>query len=175
MAEAVAISHDVATGSAFNNKKNMIQWGKGENHPKWKERKIESDNLPAVKYLGQVQRDEIMRLLGGAKFLVFPSVWYEGFPVTIVESLSSGTPVITTDLGSMREIIHDKEHGLLFEPGNSNDLKEKVLSVSELGYWMNFFLLTFVVYFVFGYWELFVVSNQLRYEVINDNSFAISK
>ena len=56
----------------------------------------------------------------------FPSEWYEGFPMTIVEAFSLSKPVIATRLGSMLEIVEDSKTGLLFEPGDPDDLAEKV-------------------------------------------------
>jgi glycosyltransferase involved in cell wall biosynthesis len=62
----------------------------------------------------------------GARFLVFPSEWYEGFPVTIAEAFACGIPVIGSRLGSMQEIIDDGRTGLHFEAGNPDDLAAKV-------------------------------------------------
>jgi glycosyltransferase involved in cell wall biosynthesis len=62
----------------------------------------------------------------GARFLVFPSIWYEGFPMTIAEAFACGLPVITSRLGSMAEIVQDGVTGLHFEPGNVADLAAKV-------------------------------------------------
>ena len=62
----------------------------------------------------------------GARFLVFPSEWYENFPVTIVESFACGVPVICSRLGSMEEIVHDNRTGFHFSPGDSKDLADKV-------------------------------------------------
>ena len=43
-----------------------------------------------------------------AEFLILPSLWYEGFPMTIVEAFSCGTPVLASDLGGMKEIIEER-------------------------------------------------------------------
>jgi glycosyltransferase involved in cell wall biosynthesis len=63
--------------------------------------------------------------MDGAIALVFPSVWYEGFPVTIAESFARGLPAIASNLGAMSEIVKDQETGLLFEPSNAADLAAK--------------------------------------------------
>jgi glycosyltransferase involved in cell wall biosynthesis len=62
-----------------------------------------------------------------ARFLIFPSEWYEGFPVTIAESFACGVPVICSRLGSMQEIVTDGRTGLHFQPGDADDLRTKVL------------------------------------------------
>jgi glycosyltransferase involved in cell wall biosynthesis len=46
--------------------------------------------------------------------------------MTIVEAFASALPVIASNLGSMAELIEDGTTGLLFEPGNADDLARKV-------------------------------------------------
>jgi glycosyltransferase involved in cell wall biosynthesis len=80
-------------------------------------------NLEAV---GRVPRDVAIREIQNASAVVVPSIWYESFGLTLVEAFACGVPVIASRLGSMAEIVRDGETGLLFEPGNSDDLAEKV-------------------------------------------------
>jgi len=61
-----------------------------------------------------------------AQFMIFPSEWYEGLPVTIVEAFSCGLPVVASRLGAMAEIVEDGRTGLLFHPGDPEDLAAKV-------------------------------------------------
>ena len=61
-----------------------------------------------------------------AKFLIFPTEYYEGFPMTILESFASSLPVLASNIGSVSEIIKDKYNGILFETGNIIDLREKI-------------------------------------------------
>jgi glycosyltransferase involved in cell wall biosynthesis len=62
----------------------------------------------------------------GARFLMFPSEWYEGFPVTIAESFACGVPVLCSRLGGMQEIVDDGRTGLHFTSGDAADMAEKV-------------------------------------------------
>jgi glycosyltransferase involved in cell wall biosynthesis len=50
---------------------------------------------------------------------VFPSVWYEGQPLVLLEALASGLPVIASDIGAMREMFAGSGAGILFPPGDS--------------------------------------------------------
>ena len=59
-------------------------------------------------------------------FLVMPSVNYEGFPKTIVEALTLGTPVVASRLGAMSELIDNGRTGMHFEAGNPEDLARTV-------------------------------------------------
>ena len=61
-----------------------------------------------------------------AKFLIFPSECYEGFPMTILESFAARLPVLASNIGAISEIIKDKYNGILFETGNIIDLREKI-------------------------------------------------
>jgi glycosyltransferase involved in cell wall biosynthesis len=81
--------------------------------------------LPSVTYRGRLPRAETLAAMKNARFLVFPSEWYEGFPVTIAEAFACGVPVVASGLGAMQEIIADGATGLHFEPGNVQDLRQK--------------------------------------------------
>lgn len=61
-----------------------------------------------------------------AAFLILPSICYEGFPLIVVEAFAHGVPVIASRLGAMKEIVEEGVNGLLFEPGNPRDLRDKV-------------------------------------------------
>ena len=80
----------------------------------------------SVEVLGRRPHQEVIALMKGARCLVFPSEWYEGFPMTIAEAFACGVPIIVSRLGAMAEIVEDRRTGLLFEPGNAEDLAEKV-------------------------------------------------
>jgi len=58
--------------------------------------------------------------------MVIPSKCYENNPMTILESICLGTPVIGSDLGGIPELIRPGVNGLLFEPGNVKDLQDKI-------------------------------------------------
>lgn len=78
-----------------------------------------------VQFLGSVPRQEALHLTSRAAFFVFPSLWYEGCPLSLVESMAVGCPSIASDLGPRREMIEDGVSGLLFEAGNVAQLREK--------------------------------------------------
>lgn len=76
--------------------------------------------------LGLQPLPAVMTLMQSAAFLVLPSLWYEGFPRTIVEAYACGTPVLASRLGAMAEVIEDGVTGLLFTPGNARELSDKI-------------------------------------------------
>lgn len=86
----------------------------------------DKQGLDQVEVLGHRSRAEVLSLMKEARFLIFPSDWYECFPVTIAESFACGVPVIASRLGAMAEIIEDGRTGLTFSPGDADDLCAKV-------------------------------------------------
>lgn len=86
----------------------------------------EAGRLRSVVYRGRLPRTETLQAIKKARFLIFPSEWYEGFPVTIAEAFACGVPVVASRLGAMQEIIADGATGLHFEAGNIQDLGQKV-------------------------------------------------
>ncbi|MEK6801199.1 MAG: glycosyltransferase [Nitrospirota bacterium] len=89
------------------------------------EQAIARDNLP-VDYLGFCDRTTIVDLVGRAAFQIVPSEWYEGFPMVIVDAFACGTPVVSSRIGSLDEIVEEGITGMKFEPRNPVDLANKV-------------------------------------------------
>jgi len=83
-------------------------------------------NLPNVEFKGKKPREEVLRLMKECRALVFPSICYEGLPITIIEAFSTGTPVIGSAMGAMQEMISHEKNGLLFSPGSESDLVRKL-------------------------------------------------
>jgi glycosyltransferase involved in cell wall biosynthesis len=79
-----------------------------------------------IEFLGRRPLEEVYHRMGEAAALVFPSLWYEGLPKTIIESFAKGTPVIASRLGSMAELVADGRTGVHFTAGDSDDLAAAV-------------------------------------------------
>lgn len=87
---------------------------------------VEASPSPHVKAIGWRSGPEIAAEMGRCRFMVMPSEWYEGFPMTLVEAFSLGRPVLVSRLGSMAEVIEDGVTGLHVNPGDPRDLAAKV-------------------------------------------------
>jgi glycosyltransferase involved in cell wall biosynthesis len=81
---------------------------------------------PHVVYLGPQNKATVISHMKACAALVFPSLWYEGLPLTMIEAFSTGTPVIASNHGAMKELITDGFNGLLFEPGRERDLVRRI-------------------------------------------------
>lgn len=79
-----------------------------------------------VEYLGKKSVDAIYELMGEAKALIFPSLWYEGLPRVIMEAYAKGTPVIASRLGAMETLVKHQSTGLHFTPADTTDLVKQI-------------------------------------------------
>jgi glycosyltransferase involved in cell wall biosynthesis len=87
---------------------------------------IANHGISSVELLSSQDHQRILSIMKGARFLIFPSVCFEGFPMTICEAFACGVPVIASRLGAMEEIIEDGKTGLHFTPGDAQDLAAKI-------------------------------------------------
>jgi glycosyltransferase involved in cell wall biosynthesis len=77
---------------------------------------------PNAKYVGFMAGQELSSLKHHARAVIVPSLWYENQPFSILEAFAFGKPVITTNLGGMRELIGENERGRLIPLGNPESL-----------------------------------------------------
>lgn len=77
-------------------------------------------------FLGPLKNEEVRAQMQACNALIFPSEWYEGMPMTIIEAFATGTAVIAGNLGAMATMVGDGKEGILFEAGNADDLKNSV-------------------------------------------------
>jgi len=77
-------------------------------------------------FLGQLGTERLNGFYSRARMLVLPCTCFEGFPMTIAEAMVRGKPVVCSRIGGLPEIVDDGVTGLLFKPGNAEDLAEKI-------------------------------------------------
>lgn len=82
--------------------------------------------LSGITFRGRLGHAAVIEAIKGARFVIVPSTWYEGFPMCIAESFACGTPVLSSGLGAMAEIVEDHLTGLHFHRGDPQDLARKV-------------------------------------------------
>jgi glycosyltransferase involved in cell wall biosynthesis len=74
-----------------------------------------------VRFVGSQPRERVLRFLSGATVSVLSSSW-ENLPHSAVEALAVGTPVVSTAVGGVPEVVHDRENGLLVPPDDPEAL-----------------------------------------------------
>lgn len=77
-----------------------------------------------VTFAGLVPNERVPEYLCASDLFVLPSL-SEGFPVTVLEAMACGLPILTTYVRGLPEIINDGENGFLIEPQSSAQIAEK--------------------------------------------------
>lgn len=95
----------------------------------WCKEYIDNNSLTSVKMIGFVPNQETKKIIANSKALILPTQWYEGFPMTIVEAYSVGTPVIGSDIGNVGSLIEEGITGSKFQSEISEDLFEAIKRV----------------------------------------------
>ena len=78
-----------------------------------------------IHFLGYLSPQEVVHLVRQARAMVVPSVCYENNPLSIIESLCMGTPVIGSEVGGIPELIREGD-GTLFRMGDKEELEEAI-------------------------------------------------
>lgn len=79
-----------------------------------------------IRHIKNISRKKVLEYIRKSKFVVYPSEWYEIFGMTIIEAFNLGTLVLASNIGSISTIIKHKKNGLLFKPGDKQDLIDKI-------------------------------------------------
>jgi glycosyltransferase involved in cell wall biosynthesis len=79
-----------------------------------------------IRYAGRLDQAEVRHAMATSQALVFASRWYEGQPITILEAMAAGLPVIAPRIGAIPELIEDGRTGILFDPGTPGALAAAV-------------------------------------------------
>jgi len=105
----------VISGKGFKkNKENLLRLTE----------KLKIEN--SVMFLGYFPDEKLPDLYAASDIFVLPAL-YENFPFAILEAQSTGLPVISTNVGGIPEFLKDNKNGLLVEPGDPEQLAQKIL------------------------------------------------
>lgn len=94
--------------------------------PLQEELEREMQQLPNVKNVGFQSGDALKKLIGEARFTVYPSVWYENCPFSVIESIAAGTPVLGTEMGGIPELLRDNHAGMLVPAGDPDAMQSAI-------------------------------------------------
>lgn len=69
-----------------------------------------------IRYIGRLTSAEVSHWMARSRVLAFPSQWYEGQPLTLLEAMAHGLPVVASRIGSLPELVRENETGWLVTP-----------------------------------------------------------
>lgn len=78
-----------------------------------------------IEFLGHCNSEDVCELLAKAKFSIMPSECYENNPLSVIESLCIGTPVVGANTGGIPELI-DSSNGIIFTSGSEQDMRRAI-------------------------------------------------
>lgn len=92
---------------------------------------VRDHKLGNVELIGFTEGEELKQLIRDSLATILPAEWYEPFGLTVLESFAHRRPVIASRMGALPELIDDGTDGLLFEPGNESDLRDKIQQLTS--------------------------------------------
>lgn len=104
----------------------MLPYRGFEYYPNLIKKRVKNRN---IRFMGSFDHKNIASIFSEIDVLVFPSIWNENCPLTILEAFITRIPVIASRIGGIPELIKDKENGLLFKPRDPDDLYNKIKTV----------------------------------------------
>ena len=98
----------------------------------WCKQFIEENHLENVNMLGTISNEDIRKVIASSKALILATQWYEGFPMTLVESFSVGTPVIGSNIGNIEKLILEGVNGWKFKCDSSLELARAISQLRDV-------------------------------------------
>ena len=99
---------------------------------KWCKDFIKKHKLSNVFMTGHISNKQTKDLIAESKALILPTQWYEGFPMTIVESFACGTPVIGSNIGNVGSLIKNGVNGNTFQFNSVSSLIYAVNNLTDM-------------------------------------------
>jgi len=95
------------------------------------------ENISDVVFLGFCNAPMLRKLFAETRYSIIGSEWYENNPMSVIESLAAGIPVIGSKIGGIPELISEGSTGFLFEPASPVDLEktlDRALNLDTISY-----------------------------------------
>ncbi len=90
---------------------------------------IEFKKYKNISIKGQLSQKDVFTYIQNALFTIFPSLWYDALPLTLIESYALGTPVIAPDFGVFKNLVRNRKTGIFFKYNDFENLRLKLLEI----------------------------------------------
>lgn len=108
-----------------NNFPKLVVCGTGPLN-EWCRNFIKEKDIQNVDLRGFVSNNDVKKIISESRAMILPTRWYEGFPMSLVEAYSVGTPVIGPNMGNVNELIWHDITGLTFQYNDELSLREVI-------------------------------------------------
>lgn len=101
---------------------------------------IKNLKIKNIELFNHKNSQTLKKLIINSRLVVFPSLWLENCPYSLLETMSYGKPIIASNIGAVKELIKDGFNGLLFKPVSARDLKNKIIKLyknKKLASWLG--------------------------------------
>lgn len=88
------------------------------------EKLVFDEKIENVEFLGFKSGEILKNIIRHSKFVIIPSEWYENGPMSVIEAMALGKPIIGSNIGGIPEMITNEINGCLFEPRDCKELSE---------------------------------------------------
>jgi len=80
-------------------------------------------SIPEIIFLGEYSKDQLNDIHKSLDVIVVPSIWFENRPLTILEAIVRGNPVLGSDIGGISELLQESNAGWTFPAGDTDKLR----------------------------------------------------
>jgi glycosyltransferase involved in cell wall biosynthesis len=94
-------------------------------------RSFVQENADNTVFYDHMSGTELKNQVRSSMFVVVPSEWYENNPRSVIEGFALGKPAIGANIGGIPELVVDNVTGLTFDPGNTGQLREKIVYLAQ--------------------------------------------
>jgi glycosyltransferase involved in cell wall biosynthesis len=91
---------------------------------------LDNEHKHRVEILAPQEGEELARTIRQALFVVHPAMWLENMPNALLEAMSAGKAIITSNLGSLPELVQHGINGLLVQSGDTRSLANAIVDLS---------------------------------------------
>jgi len=91
---------------------------------------VNSEKITNVNLFGEIEHKKLPSFYRASDIVVIPSEYPEAFGMVAAEAMSCSRPIIASSVGGLSEIVKKGKSGVIFEPGNKDELIKKMLNLA---------------------------------------------